>query len=107
MATGMSKNSVTLITNSVVICRISIAAIFCGKLSEMVNDWRHGAMLQRSALIALYIIRMGCKKTYCNIFGVSPDTRQQLSLNNENKTFPRRVTMEADVTMDLLSVTRM
>jgi hypothetical protein len=30
-----------------------------------------------------------------------------LSLNNENKTFPRRVTMEADVTMDLLSVTRM
>jgi hypothetical protein len=42
---------------------------------------------------------------YCNIFGVSPDTRQQLSLNNENKAFPRRVTMEADV--DLVSVTRM
>jgi hypothetical protein len=44
---------------------------------------------------------------YCNIFGVSPDTRQQLSLNIENKAFPRRVTMEADVTMDLVSVTRM
>jgi hypothetical protein len=44
---------------------------------------------------------------YCNIFGVSPDTRRQLSLNNENKAFTRRVTMEADVTMDLVSVTRM
>jgi hypothetical protein len=44
---------------------------------------------------------------YCNIFGVSPDTRRKLSLNNENKAFPLRVTMEADVTIDLFSVTRM
>jgi hypothetical protein len=46
---------------------------------------------------------------YCNIFGVSLVivSLVQLSLNNENKAFPRRVTMEADVTMDLVSVTRM
>jgi hypothetical protein len=71
------------------ICSLSFSECNFDLIQELSNSW---------VLPPLWIIYY--LPLYCNIFGVSPDTRRQLSLNNENKAFPRRVTMEADVTMD-------